>query len=154
MFILTAIAAVDHAAAIVGSTARKIRHRVIRATVPVATTAIGAVDARITKAAAPAIVAYRNGATTTKAVKSGELVTVTTHLATLGADDDTQRRYGSHAGKKIKAAYIARTGVQPRRIWTLSGSGYPIEVYAYTRNDQALTDGIAAYGRVAHLVAA
>lgn len=150
MHILTAIAAADHAAKIVR---KRVRRAAIHVTVP-AKVYWGAIEGRFVKAAAPAIVAYRNGATTREAVRSGELVTVTTHLAAIGADEDTQRRYGSHAGKKIKAAYIARTGVEPRRIWTVSSWGYPIEVCAYLADDPALNAGVRAYPRVAHLVAA
>lgn len=128
MHILTVIAAVDHAAKV-------IRKRIVRA-------------------AAPVIVNRRNGTATTQAIRSGELVTVGAHLTNLGADDDTRRRYSSHAGKKVRAAFETRTGMEPRRIWTVSAAGYPIEVFAYPATDPALTAGVRAYARTAHLIAA
>lgn len=92
-------------------------------------------------------------AATARFLAAGTLVTVTGALARLGADEDTMRRYASHAGKKVKAAHIARTGQAPAQVWT-ARNGRPVRVYAYAPADPALTAGFAAYPRTAHLVAA
>ncbi|RJO71403.1 hypothetical protein D5S18_24845 [Nocardia panacis] len=120
----------------------------------IARAAAKAIRSRITQLAAPLIVRHRNGNVITAAIADGKLITVTAHLAVLGASDDTQHRYGSHAGKKIAAAHRARTGRAPLRIWTIASTGYPIHVYAYSPADPALAEGLRAYPRTAHLIAA
>jgi hypothetical protein len=112
-------------------------------------TAFRAIRARITAA----IVRFRNGAQVTAAIASGALVTIGAHLSALGADEDFRRRYASQAGKKVKAAYIALTGVAPQQIWTVKNDR-AIQVFAYSPTDPALTAGLAAYQRTAHLIAA
>lgn len=92
-------------------------------------------------------------AATTRFLGTGTLVTITTALGKLGADEDTLRRYASHAGKKVKAAHIALTGAAPVQVWT-ARNGHPTRVFAYNPTDPALTAGFAAYQRTAHLVAA
>ncbi|MFI5721141.1 hypothetical protein [Nocardia sp. NPDC051750] len=108
---------------------------------------------RVKGALAGALVRYRNGAEVTGALASGRLVTVTVHMAALGADEETCRRFGSHAGKRIKAAFRARTGGDPVRVWTVR-NGRAIEVCAYAADDPALSAGLGDYARTAYLVAA
>jgi len=101
---------------------------------------------------ADALIRYRNGATTTRALATGELVTITTHMIKLGADPELLRRYASHAGKKVREAYDTLTsGAEPTRVWTVR-NGRPISVFAYAADDQALTFGLRTYSRTAHLV--
>lgn len=100
-----------------------------------------------------AIVTRRNGAAKTSLLASGALVTVTAYMTRLGADTETMRRYGSHAGKKVKAAFIAATGRDPLQVWTVRNN-MPIRVCAYPAIDPALNAGLGAYNRTAHLVAA
>ncbi len=102
---------------------------------------------------ASAIVRFRNGAAVSASIASGALVTIGAHLINLGADEDFRCRYASHAGKKVKAAFIAATGVDPQQIWTVKNDR-AIQVYAYNPADPALSAGLAAYGRTAHLIAA
>jgi hypothetical protein len=121
---------------------------------PIARAAAHTIRVRATRLFAPMIVRHRNGKAIAAAVDSGALVTVTGHLTTLGASEDTVRRYGSHAGKKIAAAHRARTGRAPLRIWIVAANGHPIRVYAYSPADPALSEGLRAYPRTAHLIAA
>ncbi len=95
-----------------------------------------------------------NGIWVTGLLDRGEFVTVTQVLAGLGADAELIRRFGSWAGKKIKAAYIAlHDGREPVQVWKAI-KGKPTQVLAYTADEPAIRDGLAAYGRTAHLVAA
>lgn len=100
------------------------------------------------------IVAHRNGEIITTAIQTGELVTTTGHLTTLGVDAEFSRRFGSVVGRKFAAAYRTRTGTEPLRAWTVASNGYPILVAVYLAADPALTEGLAAYDRTKHLVAA
>lgn len=118
------------------------------ATIEIATTARKAIMRRL----APEIVARRNGPTLTAAVMNGDLVTVSAHLDTIGADTDTIRRYGPTLGKKVKAAHLTLTGRPPMQVWTVGPHGYPIQVSVYSPADPSLTEGVAAYDRTAHLV--
>jgi hypothetical protein len=102
---------------------------------------------------AAAIVRFRNGAAVTAALADGALVTITQAMTRLGADADLCRRFGSHAGKKVKAAFIALTGTDPQQVWTVRNNR-PIQVFAYSPTDPALTAGFRAYARTAHLIAA
>ncbi|MEV4127082.1 hypothetical protein [Nocardia sp. NPDC049707] len=111
--------------------------------------AFRALRARIARA----VVRFRNGAQVTAAIASGALVTIGAHLTNLGADEDFRRRYASHAGKRVKAAYLALTGVDPQQIWTIKHDR-AIQVCAYAPTDPALNCGLRAYTRTAHLVAA
>ena len=79
------------------------------AAIEIATTARKAIMRRL----APEIVARRNGPTLTAAIHNGDLVTVSAHLHTIGADTDTIRRYGPTLGKKVKAAHHDLTGRAP-----------------------------------------
>ncbi|MGW5514619.1 hypothetical protein [Nocardia africana] len=121
---------------------------------PIARAAAKVIRVRAARLLAPTIVRRRNGKAIAAAVDSGALVTVTGHLAALGASEDTLRRYSSHAGKKIAAAHRARTGRAPLRIWTVAANGHPIRVYAYSPADPALSEGLRAYPRTSHLIAA
>ncbi|WP_068059237.1 hypothetical protein [Nocardia xishanensis] len=112
-----------------------------------------ALRARVRRLLAQAVVRFLNGADITAAITRGALVTITAHMRTLGADEELVRRFGSHAGKKVKAAHIALTGVDPQRVWTVRNDR-PIEVFAYSPTDSSLTEGLRAYPRTAHLVAA
>ncbi|MEV6219899.1 hypothetical protein [Nocardia sp. NPDC051833] len=95
-----------------------------------------------------------NGFWMTDLLDKGEFVTVTTALTNLGADADTIRRYGSWAGKKIKAAYEdAYEGREPVQVWKYLKGEFR-QVYAYRSTEPVINDGLAAYPRTAHLVAA
>ena len=119
------------------------------AAIEIATTARKAIMRRL----APEIVARRNGPTLTAAIHNGDLVTVSAHLHTIGADTDTIRRYGPTLGKKVKAAHLARTGGRcPMQVWTVGPHGYPIQVSVYSPADPSLTEGVTGYDRTAHLV--
>lgn len=106
---------------------------------------------RVRRILAPAVVRYRNGAALTAALTAGTLATISTHLAALGADEELCRRFASHAGKKVRAAFEQLTGRTPLRVWTVR-NGRPIEVFVYAPGDPALKLGFRAYGRTAHLV--
>ncbi|TDP29834.1 hypothetical protein [Nocardia ignorata] len=87
-------------------------------------------------------------------LERGELVTVTQVLDQLGADAETIRRYASQAGKAIKRAYLAAyDGRTPTEVWKVV-NGRPRQVLAYTADEPVIRDGLAAYARTAHLVAA
>lgn len=121
------------------------------ATIEAATRARKAIMRRL----APEIVAHRNGPTLTAAITNGDLVTVTAHLDTLGADTDLVRRYAGVLGKRVKAAHLARTGGRaPMQVWTVGPHGYPIQVSVYSPADPSLTEATAAYERTSHLVPA
>lgn len=113
-----------------------------------------AARATVRRAAAPAVVAHRNGPAVADAIASGALVTIATHLAALHADEDTTRRYGPTLGKRAKAAHKAATGREPMHVWEVSPVGYPIQVAAYSPADPALIGATVGYPRTAHLVTA
>ncbi|WP_109527200.1 MULTISPECIES: hypothetical protein [Nocardia] len=92
-------------------------------------------------------------AATIRFLATGTLVTITTALGKLTDDEDLLRRYASHAGRKVKAAYVALTGVAPVQVWT-ARNGHPYLACAYNPADPALTVGFGAYKRTAHLVGA
>lgn len=95
-----------------------------------------------------------NGYVVTGMIDRGELVTVSAVLAKLGADADTIRRYSSHAGKAIKRAYLAAyEGREPVTVWKVVHDR-PRQVLAYTADEPVIREGLAAYQRTAHLVAA
>lgn len=95
-----------------------------------------------------------NGFHMTALLERGEFVTVSQVMADLGADADTVRRYASHAGKKIKAAYMdAYDGREPVTVWKVVHDR-PRQVAAYTADEPVIRAGLAAYARTAHLVAA
>lgn len=95
-----------------------------------------------------------NGYIVTEMLDRGDLVTVSAALAALGADADTIRRYSSHAGKAIKRAYLAAyDGREPVTVWKFVHDR-PRKVLAYTANEPVIREGLAAYQRTAHLVAA
>ncbi len=95
-----------------------------------------------------------NGFWMTDLLDRGEFVTVTGVLANLGADADLIRRYASQAGKAIKRAYRdAYEGREPVQVWRVV-NGRPRQVLAYTADEPAIREGLAAYNRTAHLVAA
>jgi len=104
------------------------------------------------RAVSAAVVAHRNGPTVIDALAGGELVTVSTYLAQLGADADLTRRYGPTLGKHAKAAHKAATGRDPLQVWVVGPHGHPITVAAYSPADPALTGATANYNRTAHLV--
>lgn len=95
-----------------------------------------------------------NGFWMSDLLDKGEFVTVTGVLAGLGADTELIRKFGSWAGKKIKAAYLAAyDGREPVQVWKVI-KGRPTQVLAYLADEPAIRDGLAAYNRTAHLVAA
>lgn len=95
-----------------------------------------------------------NGYFMTGLIERGEFVTVSQAMTALGADADTIRRYASHAGKKIKAAYAkAYEGRTPSTVWKFVHDR-PRQVAAYLADEPVLRQGLAAYDRTAHLVAA
>lgn len=98
-----------------------------------------------------ALVRFLNGARKTALLAAGELVTVSTHLARLGADETFIGRFGSVAGKAVKKAFLAATGRTPETAWKLH-RGRVIEVAVYDPADPALNAGLASYARTAHLV--
>lgn len=106
---------------------------------------------RVARALAPALARYRNGTHITRALSTNTLTTITKHMATLGADTNTQHRFASHAGKHVKAAYKAHHGHDPLQIWTVR-NGRLITVHAYTHHEPALTTGLSQYNRTAHLI--
>ncbi|WP_280502048.1 hypothetical protein [Nocardia farcinica] len=108
---------------------------------------------RVRALIAPALARFLNGSARTQFLNSGQLVTISTALANLGADADLIRRYASHAGKKVKAAFKAATGRDPLTVWTVR-NGRAIEVAAYPAKDRAIREGLAAYSRTAHLIPA
>ncbi|MBF6410978.1 hypothetical protein [Nocardia farcinica] len=112
---------------------------------------------RITAAQAARLVrALRklNGYVMTGLLERGEFVTVSQVLAQLGADADLIRRYASQAGKAIKRAYLAAyDGREPVMVWKLVHDR-PRQVAAYLADEPAVREGLAAYARTAHLVAA
>lgn len=112
-----------------------------------------ALRTRVRRLLAAAIVRFRNGADITAAIAGGALVTVGAHMRALGADEELARRFASHAGKKVKAAYETLHDAEPLRVWTVRNDR-PIEVHAYAPTELALRLGLAAYNRTAHLVAA
>lgn len=112
-----------------------------------------AARAAIRRVTAPAICRWRNGADVAAALADGTLTTVTGVLASVGADEEFQRRYSSPAGKAIAKAYRTETGRDPVKIWTVR-NGCAVHVYAYPAGDPAVTTGLAAYKRTAELVAA
>lgn len=119
--------------------------------------AAAAIRNRIAGAQAVALVrALRklNGYIMTDLLNRGEMVTVTQVLTDLGADTDTIRRYSSWAGKHIRKAYLAlHDGYEPVQVWKVV-NGKPRQVIAYVPGEPALTAGLAAYDKTAHLVAA
>lgn len=108
---------------------------------------------RVARALAAAMARYLNGAETARALACGALTTITAHMAALGADEETRRRFGSTAGKRVKAAYRARTGHDPVQVWTVRNDRR-IQVYAYAPTDPSLSVGLGSYERTAHLIAA
>lgn len=95
-----------------------------------------------------------NGFWVTDLLERGEFVTVSQILANLGADAETIRRYASQAGKAIKRAYRdAYEGREPVHVWRVV-NGRPRQVLAYRNDEPVIRDGLAAYNRTAHLVAA
>ncbi|MFD6400757.1 hypothetical protein [Nocardia sp. NPDC060249] len=95
-----------------------------------------------------------NGFWMTGLLNKGEFVTVTQAMTALGADADLIRRYASQAGKAIKRAYrAAYEGREPVQVWKVV-NGRPRQVLAYTNDEPVIRDGLAAYARTAHLVAA
>lgn len=115
---------------------------------------LGRAHKRGTRRLAPRLVALRNGPTIADALTAGDLVTITTHLAALGADEDTVRRYAGTLGKRVKDSHQAATGRTPMQVWAVGPHGYPIEVAAYSPADPALNAATAGYERTAHLVTA
>ncbi|WP_040793220.1 hypothetical protein [Nocardia paucivorans] len=107
---------------------------------------------RVARIQAAAITRFRNGAAVARALAGGLLVTITAHMSALGADAEMCRRFGSHAGKRVKAAFRARTGRDPVQVWTVR-AGRLIQVCAYEPSDPSLAAGLAGYARTAHLVA-
>lgn len=98
-----------------------------------------------------ALVRFLNGARKTALLAAGELVTVSAHLARLGADETFIGRFGSVAGKAVKKAFLAATGCTPETAWKLH-RGRVIEVAVYPATDPALNSGVASYARTAHLI--
>ncbi|WP_280185407.1 MULTISPECIES: hypothetical protein [Nocardia] len=95
-----------------------------------------------------------NGFWMTGLLERGEFVTVSQALAELGADADLIRRYASQAGKAIKRAYLnTYEGREPVQVWKVV-NGRPRQVAAYTATEPVIREGLAAYARTAHLVAA
>ncbi|WP_043654481.1 hypothetical protein [Nocardia thailandica] len=95
-----------------------------------------------------------NGVWVSGQIERGEIITVSQAMTALGADAELVRRFASHAGKRIKAAWIAHHGAhEPMRIWKFVHDR-PRQVAAYKPADPAIRDGLAAYDRTAHLVAA
>ncbi|MFC4128856.1 hypothetical protein [Nocardia rhizosphaerae] len=95
-----------------------------------------------------------NGFWMTDLLDKGEFVTVSQILDRFGADAELIRRYASQAGKAIKRAYLAAyEGREPVQIWKVVNSR-PRQVLAYTPDEPVIRDGLGAYQRTAHLVAA
>ncbi|MFD3594337.1 hypothetical protein ACFWU5_16560 [Nocardia sp. NPDC058640] len=111
---------------------------------------------RAARIAAARIIRTRIGAALdtflNRALRARGLVTISQVLADLGADADLVRRYASHAGKKVKAAYLAAHGREPVQVWKVV-TGRPRQVLAYNPTEPVIRDGLAAYQRTAHLVA-
>lgn len=95
-----------------------------------------------------------NGFWVSDLLDKGEFVTVSQVLDNLGADAELIRRFGSWAGKKIKAAYVdAYDGREPIEVWKFLKGEFR-QVCAYRNDEPVIREGLAAYNRTAHLVAA
>lgn len=88
---------------------------------------------------------------------TGRLITVDAYMRRCGIEDeDFIHRYASQLGKAVKAAYVARHGVEPPSTWELrKGSGLlafkVIRPNVYRPDDPALAEGWDAYPRTSEL---
>ncbi|WP_067671764.1 hypothetical protein [Nocardia miyunensis] len=112
-----------------------------------------AIRRRVRALQAPALARFNNGPQVAAELATGTIATIGNHMLRFGADSELCRRYASQAGKRVKAAYMARTGTAPRKVWTVR-NGRAIEVFAYAADDAAVAAGFASYAQTAHLVAA
>ncbi|WP_405137576.1 hypothetical protein [Nocardia sp. NBC_01388] len=118
----------------------------------------------ITKArmfAAPAECMARNGLSTTTALRTGALTTITPVLAAIDPTGELElaTRFSSPAGRAVTEAFRAlNDGDEPRTAWKVADTGYPIEVKVYnldsSRDRQALGDGLTHYKRTAQALIA
>lgn len=90
-----------------------------------------------------AIAAYRNRA----------VLTVDGFMKSIGADDDTIRRYRSSLGRKIAQAWRAATGSEPTQSGWAVAHHRLIRVFAYGRDRAALlAETVRDYKPTAHLI--
>ena len=84
---------------------------------------------------------------------NGDRVTAAAYLTSIGADDDTIRRYASQLGKHA-TRIMRESGAEPKRnglaVITRHGRAGLVEVNTYTA--AVLADATAGYTRTAHLV--
>lgn len=81
------------------------------------------------------------------------LVTVAGYLTQLGADQDTIRRYASQVGKRAKAAYAAKFGVEPARSGLAVVGRHLARVFAYDEADvEILRQAAVSYPKTSFLI--